>query len=591
MPITLRSKFLTFIVLPVFIALVALTAISYVFARHYLLQEMKKSGIEALKADAEDISGNVARLRTMMASIALADRIGQFSDSERRQMFTDLHERIGDGFTSLFMGCPDGRMIRSGETPLPPGYDPRTRPWYIGARLLPSGTRYGATTSYPDAATGRPVMTLYHQVLGNDGLLRGVLGLKLEVARMAGDLKAPTRMTRNGIRYLVSDTGLIIVHPDVSRINTLLSRDTEPMDIRMAEKIRIPGVQYDQFFGRRSGEKWYMGFHRIAGTRTNIVLMVPAEEALRPLTRLLWIMSLMSMAFIVVIIGVMLIMTRKISRPVFALTEAANKVIEADGYQDPLEVVSLDELGRLTEAFNIMMAGLRQRDFIRDTFGRYVTEEVVQALFDQPDGLRLGGVKKEVTIMFCDIRGFTPLSESLAPEQVVGILNRYLGTMSTLVARHGGTVSEFVGDSVLAFFGAPVSHADDPLRAVACAVKMQRAMARFNRESAEAGQPEITIGIGINTGEVVIGNIGSERRAKYGAVGYALNLTSRVEAAAKGGQILITEATRAKIKNNVLLKGERRIHLKGVDGQVKLYEVAGADVPRHRMAPDLVETV
>ena len=591
MSLTLRSKFLIFIVLPVFAALIALTTISYIFARHYLLQEMKKSGIEALKADAENISRNVLRLRTMMASITLADQIGQFNDSQRRRIFKDLHNRLGDRITSLFMGFPNGRIVLSTDAPLPEGYDPRTRPWYYGAMLLPSGVRHGVTATYRDSVTGRPVITLYHQVVGNDGIIIGILGLKLEVARLAARLDDPTRVSPNGIRFLVSDTGLIIVHPDKFRINTILGGNEEPMDIRMAAKIRIPGVQNDQFFGRRDGDRWYLGFHRITGTSSNIVLMLPAKEALEPLTRLIWVMVPLSVVFIVIIIGLMLIMIRKISLPVFALTDAAIKVIDTDGYHDPLEVTSLDELGRLTEAFNIMMAGLRQRDFIRDTFGRYVTEEVALALFDQPDGLRLGGDKKEVTIMFCDIRGFTPLSENLAPEQVLGILNRYLDTMSAIVANHGGTVSEFVGDSVLAFFGAPVQHANDPLRAVACAVEMQRAMVWLNRKSAGYGLPEITIGIGINTGEVVVGNIGSERRVKYGAVGYVLNVAARVEAAAAGGQILITEATRAKVKRNVLLRGERNVQLKGVAEKMKLYDVEGVNAPKEQMVPHVVESV
>ena len=192
--------------------------------------------------------------------------------------------------------------------------------------------------------------------------------------------------------------------------------------------------------------------------------------------------------------------------------------------------------------------------------------------------------------MFCDIRGFTPLSESLAPEQVVGILNRYLAAVSAIVAEHGGTVSEFIGDSVLAFFGAPVEHADSPIRAIACAVDMQLAMVPFNKAGAHAGLPELSIGIGINTGEVVVGNIGSERRAKYGAVGHALNLTARVESAALGGQILITGATRAEVIGKVRFRGEKSIYLKGVEGQVKLYDVAGVYLPSPRMVPDFTET-
>lgn len=583
---TLRGKFLAFIVLPVLSALLALTAISYFSARHYLLRQMEKSGLDALKADAEDMSRIVVRMRTVLESLAIAEQQGGFDDAQRRQIFLRLRERMGDTATSLFMGFPDGRMVRSKDTPLPGNYDPRNRPWYTRAMALPPDVPYGGTPPYGDASTGGTVVTLFHKVSTQGGTLVGILGVDIDVARMAGTLKERAGLTRDGIRFIVSEEGMVLVHPDAARVNTLLSHSAEPMDIRTAELIRDPQTRFHQAIGRRAGGQWYMGFHKITGTRAYIVLMMPAETVLQPLTRLIRVMSLLAAVFIVIIVTVMLVMTRRISQPVFALTEAAVKVVAEDRYQNPLAVRSRDELGRLTEAFNSMMDGLRQRDFIRDTFGRYVAKEVVETLLDRPDGLRLGGEKREVTIMFCDIRGFTPLSESLDPEQVVGILNRYLGTMSAIVARHGGTVSEFMGDALLAFFGAPVAHADSPLRAVVCAVEMQRAMTAFNRDNAQTGLPELGMGIGINTGEVIVGNIGSEHRAKYGVVGHEINLTARVEAATAGGQILITGATLEKAQDHIILRGEQH---KGVEGPVTLYDVDGVTIEQRLMVPDLAE--
>lgn len=584
---TLRGKFLVLIVLPVLAALIGLTVISYLSARHYLLWEMKKAGVDTLKADAEDLQIVVVRMRTALEAISIAEQQGDFSDGQRKLIFARIQKTLGDGSTSLFMGFPDGRMVRSKKEPLPQGYDPRTRPWYKMAMSLPPGTLRGGTPPYPDSSTRQTVITLFQKVLDKEGNLLGVLALDLDVARMAASLKTRAGLPHKGIRFVVSNDALILVHPDASLVHKFLDHTGEPMDAKLAARIRDPQVNFDQFISRRAGDRWYMGFHRVAGTLASIVLMIPADEVLQPLNQLVWVMSLLSAVFTLIVVVLLLLITRRISQPVYALTDAAVKVVQENRYQDPLAVTTSDELGRLTEAFNFMMAGLRQRDFIRDTFGRYVTKEVVKALLDQPDGLRLGGEKKEVTIMFCDIRGFTPLSERLEPEQVVSLLNRYLGTMSALVAQHGGTVSEFVGDSILAFFGAPVEHEDSPVRAVACAVEMQAAMEIINRENAGSGLPELGIGIGISTGAVIVGNIGSEKRAKFGVVGREINLAARVESTTVGGQILISGSTYDKIRDNVIIKQERRYHLKGVEKEVTLYDVAGITFKKQLMVPEI----
>lgn len=161
-----------------------------------------------------------------------------------------------------------------------------------------------------------------------------------------------------------------------------------------------------------------------------------------------------------------------------------------------------EEIQRLAEQLE-----LRNR-FIRDTFGRYVTNEVVASLLDSPEGLQLGGEKRQVTIVMSDLRGFTSLSERLPPEQVVAMVNRYLGTMVEVIMQYQGTINEFIGDAIFVIFGAPIWREDDAQRAVACTVAMQLAMASVNERNRHEGLPVVEMGIGVNTGEVVVGNIG-----------------------------------------------------------------------------------
>ena len=167
--------------------------------------------------------------------------------------------------------------------------------------------------------------------------------------------------------------------------------------------------------------------------------------------------------------------------------------------------------------------------FIEETFGRYLSGEVVAQLLSSPDGLELGGEKRKLTMLMADLRGFSAIAERLSPEQVVRVVNNFLGTMAEVVLSHGGTIDEFIGDSILGFFGAPVSREDDAQRAVSCALAMQKGMERVNRRNRDEGLPAVEMGIAVHTGDVVVGNIGSVKRAKYGAVGSHVNLTARSE--------------------------------------------------------------
>ena len=217
---------------------------------------------------------------------------------------------------------------------------------------------------------------------------------------------------------------------------------------------------------------------------------------------------------------------------------------------------------------------LRNR-FIRDTFGRYLTDEVVTALLESPAGLQMGGDKRKVTMLMADLRGFTALSERLAPQRVVGILNRYFEAMVGVIRSHGGTIDEFIGDAIFVLFGAPTWAEDDAARAVACAVEMQLAMGAVNAAIRADDLPEIEMGIGIHTGAVVVGNIGSPERMKYGVVGRHVNLASRIQSCTTGGQILVSEATRKEV-GSILRTGRRiEVAVKGVEHPVTLSEALG----------------
>lgn len=213
----------------------------------------------------------------------------------------------------------------------------------------------------------------------------------------------------------------------------------------------------------------------------------------------------------------------------------------------------------------------RSERFIRATFGRYLSDDIVTDILERPQGLELGGDLREVTIMMADIRGFSRLTEQLPPERVVSLLNRYLGAMSGIILQHGGTIDEFLGDAILAVFGAPRRHDDDPERAARCALAMQRAMLGINAANRRDALPELHVGIALNTGTVIAGNIGSERRSKYGFVGHAMNVTSRIEDVAGRGEILVADSTRRALGAAYRFGEARTLRAKGIDEALILH--------------------
>ena len=219
---------------------------------------------------------------------------------------------------------------------------------------------------------------------------------------------------------------------------------------------------------------------------------------------------------------------------------------------------------------------LEQRNqLISQVFGRYLSSEVVTELLEKPEHLQLGGQRKNITILTSDLRGFTALSEILAPEEVVQILNLYLKYMSEIITQYHGTIDKFMGDGILVLFGAPHQSQDDTERAVACALAMQLAMDNVNEKITALGYPPLAMGIGINTGEVVVGNIGSEQRADYSVVGNQVNLTYRIESYTVGGQILISQSTFERVKSLVEVMRKQEVQPKGVKQPVQIYEVMG----------------
>jgi class 3 adenylate cyclase len=204
---------------------------------------------------------------------------------------------------------------------------------------------------------------------------------------------------------------------------------------------------------------------------------------------------------------------------------------------------------------------------------------VVDEILESPEGTKIGGHRATVTVLLSDLRGFTTLTDTRDPEQMVQLLNRYLERMSDVILSYNGIIDDIIGDAVLVVFGAPEAREDDPFRAVACALAMQNALAELNRENVGEENPCLEMGIGINSGSVIVGNIGSEARMKYGIVGTTMNMAARIEAFSIGGQVLIGKGTYDIVRKSVTVEEPQTAMMKGFKFPLVMYPVTGIGPP------------
>ena len=367
---------------------------------------------------------------------------------------------------------------------------------------------------------------------------------------------------------LVSDAGEYLAHSNPAMKSRLCLGETHnPLELAMLKALKEK--PYATLLGQGYTPAHVIGYYKLHAAPWAIMLHAQGSQILAPILRF----RFYYLAGGLLCLAVILVLIRLSVRPVvLAIHEiAARADLVAHGqYGEPLPVASRDEIGRLTASFNDMVAGMKERDFISNTFGRYVDQEIARELLSRPEAMRLGGEKREVAILFADIRGFTPLAESLSPEATIHLVNRHFGRMIGVIQAHRGIIVDFLGDAILAFFDpldgplGPVVH-----RALKCALEMQTGMAAENL--AEPHYPELQMGIGLHVGEVVVGNIGSESRAKYGIIGSPVNLTHRIQGQAQADEVVISEALYRQAPEPPAVLKSFEARLKGIAQPTLLY--------------------
>jgi len=300
------------------------------------------------------------------------------------------------------------------------------------------------------------------------------------------------------------------------------------------------------------------------------VIAIPLDDVLAPFTRIQTALRIAGPLAMLLGVALALFLARGLTRPIRALMHATERVARGD-YDAEIEDPSSDEIGKLTASFNQMTAGLRLKEKYRGVLDKVVSPEIAAEMVRGE--IALGGEIREVSTLFADIRGFTPMTEGMDPVLVISILNQVMERASDAVEAEGGVVDKYVGDEIMALFGAPKSAPDDAQRAVRAALRIRDAIAEFTREREARGERGVGVGIGINTGPAVAGNMGSPRRLNYTVLGESVNIAARLCSLAQPQQIVIAQSTYDMVRDVVTAEHIGDQQLKGISRPLPVYAV------------------
>jgi adenylate cyclase len=527
-----------------------------------------------------------------IAMFLVGDKKGNFLLSQRLPNGTIATKFINRSqkrpFTTWRYWNKDFQLIKK-ETNTTDTYDPRLRPWYQGAQ---QSRRLYLTDLYIFYTGGKPGITVSSPILDEKNQVLGVIGSDIDLYGLSTFLKS-LKIGKDGLAFIVNAKNELVAFPDPSRIIDWQAEDRVLRTVNV-EELEIPSITEAFKMYRLTGAgrvpvevggqeylATFRDFPPTFGKRWQVVVVVPKDDFIGNVKQINRNALLISLGILVVATVLLVLMSRGISRPILRLSAETERIRNFQLDNQFHMHTHISEIQQIQAAIDRMRASLR-------SFTRFAPEQIVKEVVVNGQETLLGGERREVTLLFSDLRNFTSYSEQTRPEKVVHILNTHFDKMVQLINQHHGFVVDFVGDALFAVFGAPERDPDHAKNAVFCAIDMQLARQRLNEDLNGARQPPMEMGIGINTGSCVVGNMGSLVRIKYGVVGHAVNLASRLESFTVGGQVLISGATRQAVDGQFVMAGPLTVLGKGVESPIHLWEVRGVPGNEEKTLPPTV---
>ncbi|MBU1276348.1 MAG: HAMP domain-containing protein [Proteobacteria bacterium] len=581
---SLRQRLMVLLLLPVALLLLGLGAAGFFFARDRLLDQWRDSAILSLSRAAHAVD---MRLEQPEDAVKLINRMAGLAPGSVQEWEELLARLPGVTRVKLILTDAGDPVLMPPNGGLTPGAGMgRGRAFSAGGPAAPGAAEGMGTMRFHrvevaqvtsprlDAAVGAETVTLIFDLSNEDKRPVARLEVVMRFAHLLEDLRALNWWQSDNV-YLVENTGRVLArgaeaHPLGGRLGA--SGDAFQLKVLTEVLSKNSGT----ILGPGHPAREVAGFYHLSRAPWSLVMLARGDVVLAPVEQFLKAYVVAGLICVGLVLVLIFMVTGQVAGSVRQVCQAARQV--AMGHYDDVPVPRRnDEFFRLAHSFNTMVAGLKEKDYIRDTFGRYVDPAVARRLMSRPDATLLGGEKRKVAIMMTDVRGFTALCDTLSPEETIGVINRYLSRFIEVIQRHEGIIVDFLGDAVLAFFDSlEQGEAEAVRQAVCCALELQAATAEFTQEAAAQGRPQLATGIGLNFGEVVVGNIGSPARTKYGIVGGPVNLTQRIQSQAEGGEIVVSQEIRDLLPGQIQVGRTFSVRPKGLDRDIELYLLTGS---------------
>ncbi len=457
-------------------------------------------------------------------------------------------------------------------------YDPRWRPWYRRSMEEQDTIwtdAYYFSSSGRFAVSGKKGVTVASPVLSSKWELLGIVGIDLTMADL-NDFMLNLKMTPNGRIVLFSESGQVLAsnYPQEAAESTIKSIEAFD-DEAFSHSYSLYNKQTDSnnngFKFTYENKKYLASFSQLPEGITpswTIGILVPEDDFIGELRKNILSTSLIAVGILIIVLIFSIFISRLITNPINQLTKEADKIKQLD-LDGQITLTSLfKEIDNMTRAFANMKSGLR-------SFKKFVPGDIVGYLIKSGQEAALGGSHKQLTIFFSDLKDFTEISEQLNPDELVEHMGQYLESFSNIISNSNGTVDKYIGDAVMAFWNAPSNVEDHAVQACAAALECQKKLFAQRKQWRELEKPPLFARIGIHTGDVIVGNMGSESRLNYTIIGDAVNLASRLESLAKtyGVKILVSDATRELAHDIFLFRKMDRVVVKGKSVPVTIYEL------------------
>lgn len=438
-----------------------------------------------------------------------------------------------------------------------------TRPWYKGAVEKQGLYWTGFYLFYPTTERG---ITVANPVFDKNQNIVAVVGADLTFVQMSNFLSHQV-IGKTGKAFLVNNNGEVLI-PDQSHL------EEAPISANLVNQViewYNKNPQRPDFIFKSNDVEYFAFVSKVSvifGQDWKIVIIAPLKEFFSQMLKMQRTVILMIIGILILCSLIIAYFAQRISAPIVILANEVNKVRQLELGSETRVMSNVKEIFLMDNAIAAMRRALR-------SFARYVPKDVVKDLFQKGEDIHLGGEKKEITIFFSDVAGFTTIAEALPIDVLTPLLTEYFDVMTKIIQDSHGTVDKFIGDGIMAFWGAPLDIPDHASRACTTALRCNAMMTRFNQKRKEEGKPEFRTRFGINTGTVIVGNIGTSDRMNYTVIGDAVNLTARLQEVDKyyHTSIIVSEDTYKKIKDEFLVRPLDIVNVKGKKEKVKIYEL------------------